>query len=90
MATVTYGHQFGHGQRRPLPSPATDIPRPLRPAGLIDRAARRLGVILLTWARRPRTADSREQSILRAEQYRAQEARERVAERRHRLMVPRL
>ena len=90
MATITYGHQFGHGQRRPQQSSAMDLPRPVRRAGLIDRAARRLGVILLTWARRPRTDDSREQSILRAEQYRAQEARERVAERSHRLMVPRL
>ena len=83
---LTTGGRLHYPPSRPVIHP----PRPSRLVGLIDKAARQIRVALISWVRKPRMDDSREQIILRAEQYRAQEARERGAEQSHRLMVPRL
>lgn len=62
------------------------ILRPVRRVGLLDRAALRLGVLLITWSRRSHR--SREELRSRVEQARATESRERAAQRRLLLTLP--
>ncbi|WP_294181970.1 hypothetical protein [uncultured Schumannella sp.] len=62
------------------------IPRPVRRVGLLDRAALRLGVLLITWSRR--SSLSRDAARSRVETARAIEARELAAERRRLLTLP--
>ena len=80
-----------HGRHDHPPQPVYDQPqRPVRRVNLLDRAALHLGVALVKWIRRPLAVESRERRASRAEQYLAQVARERAAERWQRLSAPRL
>jgi hypothetical protein len=61
----------------------------VRRVNLVDRAALRLGLMLVTWGRRS-SGLSREQLVARHAQLAAREQREQLAERRLRMTTPRL
>ena len=66
-------------------APARPHP-PVRRVGLLDRAALRLGLLLITWSRRAHR--TREEQRARFEQARAIESRELAARRRMLLSLP--
>lgn len=73
------------------PQPAREqSQRLVRRVSLLDRAALRIGVALITWGRRPLAVDSRERLARRAQQHAARFDREQAAEKWLRLNVPRL
>ena len=72
----------------PPPTPRIAAPRQARRVSLIDRAALRLGLALITWGRRPLELESRERRARYAEQYLARLERERLARRWQGLNLP--
>ncbi|CAN5252577.1 hypothetical protein BH09ACT2_BH09ACT2_00160 [soil metagenome] len=72
----------------PPPSPQLAAPRHVRRVSLIDRAALRLGLALITGGRRPLELESRERRARHAEQYLARLERERLALRWQGLNLP--
>ncbi|MFM9918772.1 hypothetical protein [Lacisediminihabitans sp. H27-G8] len=72
----------------PPPTPQLAAPRQARRVSLVDRAALRLGLALITWGRRPLELESRERRARYAEQYLARLERERLARRWQGLNLP--
>ncbi|MBX3094209.1 MAG: hypothetical protein KF680_06700 [Cryobacterium sp.] len=68
-------------------SPPVAAPQRVARVSLLDRVAMRLGLALLTWSRRRGAVDERQAARAHFERDRAQQLRDRAAERTNRLLA---